>query len=256
MTAAPRCVEPDIEGKDAAGLVERIDPEKAPRGVMAVHLARYNFAKSFAEGKSVLDVACGAGYGTAVIADVARRVVGMDRSGTAVRYARTRYRRANTAFLVGDAGGLPFPEASFESVVSFETIEHLPEIPRYLEEVRRVLRPGGVFVVSTPKARMTTIRPANPHHAIEYSSRDFRALLRKYFGTVDPYSQVRAETAVLRWLRKADVLGIRSRLPRWARRGVHGAVGSRIFEEMDAADQKILPGDLGRADYIVAVCRR
>ncbi len=256
MTAAPRCVEPDIEGKDAAGLVERIDPEKAPRGVMAVHLARYNFAKSFAEGKSVLDVACGAGYGTAVIADVARRVVGMDRSGAAVQYARTRYRRANTAFLVGDAERLPFPEASFDAIVSFETIEHLPDIPRYLEEIRRVLRPGGAFVVSTPRVRKTTTTPANPHHTIEYSCRDFRVLLESRFRTVDPYSQVRAEAAVLRWLKKADVLGIRSRLPREARRGVHGAFGSRLFEEMDAADQKILPGDLRHADYIVAVCGR
>lgn len=254
MTTPPRCVEPDIEGKDAAGLVERVDPEKAPRGVMAVHLARYAFAKSFAEGKSVLDVACGAGYGSAVIADVARRVVGMDRSGTAVRYALTRYRRANAAFLVGDAGRLPFPEASFETVVSFETIEHLPDIPRYLEEVRRVLRPGGEFVVSTPKARKTTTRPANPHHTIEYSAQDFEALLGQFFARVDLYGQVRVQNGILRWLRRVDVLGLRRFVPTGARRGIQRSLQTAPFAEMDVSDQRIVAGGLSRAEYVLAVC--
>lgn len=255
MTAVPQCAEPDLEGKDARGFVERIDPANSPRGVMAVHLARYNFARGLAKGKLVLDVACGAGYGSAVLANEARRVVGVDRSEKAVRYARTLYGGVGTVFLAADAGRLPFPKGAFDAVVSFETIEHLPDIPLYLDEIRRVLRPGGVFVVSTPKAPRTTTKPANPHHTIEYSSLDFRAIMEERFDSVDLYSQVRAEAAVLRWLKKADVLGIRARFPVRVRRGIHTALGSRTFEEMNTGDQRIVPGDLRRADYIVAVCR-
>ena len=238
------------------GHVERVDPETAPRGVMAVHLARYTFSVPYAAGRTVLDVACGAGYGTALLSESARWAVGVDLSEEAVRYARARYPRNNAAFFVGDAQRLPFMDAAFETVVSFETIEHLSRIPEYLEEVRRVLRPGGVFVVSTPKARQTTLRPANPHHTIEYAARDFRRLLERHFRFIELYSQIRVEATIVRWMKRMDRLGVRRWLPRGLRRSVHGAFGSRPFEEMDASDQKIVPGELRHAEYMVAVCTK
>ena len=144
------------------------------------HWHRYLWARELCRGKRVLDVASGEGYGSFLLAGVARSVVGVDLSAPAVEHARQRYPAENLEFLVGRAEALPDqPPASFDVVVSFETIEHLGEAAqgRFLDEVRRVLAPGGLFVVSTPDKENYAgeLHEENEFHEREFTADEFRA---------------------------------------------------------------------------------
>jgi ubiquinone/menaquinone biosynthesis C-methylase UbiE len=135
---------------DATG--ERLIPEAyAGEIVLAEHVARYRLAGRLAPGRRVLDAACGEGYGTAMLAAAgAASVVGVDVDEQTVAHARRRY---ELDVRVGDVGRLPFADAAFDLVVSFETIEHVPDPEAALNEFTRVLAPDGLLIVSTPNAR-------------------------------------------------------------------------------------------------------
>src|SRR5271166_4681844 len=133
------------------------------------HLHRYLMAREWCRGKDVLDVASGEGYGTALLAQVARKALGLEIARDAVEHANGAYKADNLSFLVGDARALPCPDACFDVVTSFETIEHFAEQSLFLREIRRVLRLGGLFIVSTPDRDnySPAESPANPFHVKE-----------------------------------------------------------------------------------------
>ena len=232
---------------------ERIVPDETEPGIVALHRKRYEFALPFCANKEVLDAGCGVGYGSALLAERARRVVGVDNEPEAIEYARDRYGAPNVEFVVGDLLALDLPDASFDVVCSFETIEHLPDHERYLGEMRRVLRRDGTFLVSTPRAERTTERPANPHHAVELSRADLEALLRRSFAKVELFGQQRVQTRRHRLLQRADVLGLRKRLtflrPAWR------LLGTRPMAEVGSEDIAISREGLDRASELIAVCR-
>lgn len=149
------------------------------------HLNRYYFALRYTKNKKVLDIACGTGYGTAIISQVAKQVIGVDISLDSIVHARENYSKKNTEFLQGTATNLHFfKNNSFDVVVSFETIEHIRDHHTYLMEVKRVLKDKGIFICSTPNKKIVspyTKKPRNPHHVREYTLKDFRSLIRKYF---------------------------------------------------------------------------
>jgi len=150
------------------------------------HFHRYLYAREFCRGKVVLDVASGEGYGAALLAQVATSVIGIDIAREAVDHARASYRSSKLRFLEGDARKLELDSASVDVVVCFETIEHFAEHEAFLQEVRRVLRPAGIFAVSTPD-RVVYSPPnstPNPYHVRELSSDEFGGLLSRYFGDV------------------------------------------------------------------------
>ncbi len=231
---------------------ERIVPDEEGPGIVAIHLKRYEFARERASGADVLDAACGVGYGTAYLAEVARRVVGVDRDQQAIDYARSRYLRENVEFLEQDVLALDLPDAAFDLVCSFETIEHLTEPDRFVREVARLLRPGGAFLVSTPRVEHTTRRPQNPHHEIEFSQADFEALLRRSFSEVDLYGQRRLQTGRHRLMQRLDVLGLRRRFA-FLRRAAP-LLGTVPMAEVGAAGITIDRVRLERASELLAVC--
>ena len=114
------------------------------------HLHRYLMAREFVAGKVVLDIACGEGYGSALLAEAAARVIGVDISPEAVAHASAVYGRPNTMFQVGHCAEIPLSRASVDAVVSFETIEHHAEHEAMFMEIKRVLRPGGLLIMSSP----------------------------------------------------------------------------------------------------------
>jgi SAM-dependent methyltransferase len=219
---------------------------------VALHEKRYRFALPWCHGREVLDVACGAGYGSALLASRAKRVVGGDVDQETVAYARERYAAANVEFVVLDAQSLPFADGAFDVVCSFETIEHLPDREAYLREVARVLRPDGTYLVSTPRVDETTVAPANPFHCVEYSRGDFEALLRTQFERVELYGQRRRETRRHRLLRRLDVLGLRRRSS--ALRRATALTGTRATEHTTLDDVVIDRDGLDRASELYAVC--
>jgi SAM-dependent methyltransferase len=233
---------------------ERIVPDETEPGIVAFHLKRYEFARPYCAGREVLDAGCGVGYGTAFLAETARRVVGVDRSEEAIAYARTRYARPNAEFEVADLGALPAPDDAFDVVCCFETIEHLSDQDTFLDQVRRVLRPGGAFLVSTPQADATTDAPANPFHERELSADDFERLLRVHFGDVELYGQRRPQTARHRAFQRADVLGLRKRAA-FLRPLVRRLLGTAPMADVTTDELEIVPGRHADATELVAVCR-
>lgn len=233
---------------------ERIVPDETSGGILALHLKRYDFARAWCDGRTVLDAACGVGYGTAYLAERAAHVTGVDIDASAVDYARARYGGADVSWVVGDVTDLPFEPGSFDVVCSFETVEHVPDPERAIAEAARVLRPDGVYVMSTPRVATTTRTPENPFHCIELSIADLSHTLSRHFAELELYGERRLETARHRLLRRLDVAGLRRRLapPRAATR----LVGSAPTAELRLDDLVIDHTDLERADVVVAVCRQ
>ena len=170
---------------------ERIIPGKVDVDLMNEHVARYTFAARLARGKRVLDAGCGAGYGSAELAQAADSVVGVDRSAEAVDFARDTYALANLRFEQASCEALPHPSGSFDLVVAFEVIEHLDNWREFLLEARRVLAPAGQLIVSTPnKLYYTESRGptgANPFHVHEFDFEEFRSELHGVFPHVSLY---------------------------------------------------------------------
>jgi SAM-dependent methyltransferase len=147
------------------------------------HVARYLWARSIIGHGLVLDVACGTGYGSALLAGPGRRVLGIDASATTIAHARRDFARADVTFMVGDATRLPVATSSIDSVVSFETIEHLPAPALFVAEIARVLRPKGTLLLSTPDRAVyshgrTDGRSNNPFHPSEMTRLELLDLLR------------------------------------------------------------------------------
>lgn len=163
-----------------------------PGEIWYEHWHRYHFAAPLVRGRDVLDVACGEGYGSALLAQSARSVAGVDLAVAAIDHARTRYAgRSNLEFRAADCTALPFPDASFDAVVSFETVEHIAAQDAFVDEVRRVLRPDGLFVVSCPnKVEYTDKRNVvNEFHVRELYRDELEGLLGSRFAHLRWYGQ-------------------------------------------------------------------
>ncbi|HIE4563162.1 TPA: glycosyltransferase [Stenotrophomonas maltophilia] len=148
------------------------------------HLHRYAWCLPLVEGKDVLDVASGEGYGSAMLASRARSVRGVDISQEAVDHAAGRYSTlTNLKYLQGSAAAIPLADDSVDVVVSFETIEHLMEQEEMMAEIRRVLRSDGVLVMSSPNKEVYSDRAGyhNDFHVKELYQAEFQALVGRHF---------------------------------------------------------------------------
>jgi SAM-dependent methyltransferase len=205
MTAAS----PDGHDKHARadGTTERItiDEYQSTEGdylIYVLHTATYDFARPYVEGKVVLDFGCGTGYGTASLADVAEHITGVDIAPDAVEHAEQHYQRENLAFrAIGsiEDTDLPFDDASFDVVVSFQVIEHVEAVDRYLAEIRRVLRPGGLFLCVTPDRTLRLFpgqRPWNEFHVTEYAPEALGSLLATRFADVELFGMTAGPTVL------------------------------------------------------------
>jgi SAM-dependent methyltransferase len=178
---------------------ERVVPGLVDADLLNEHVARYRFAARFAEGAMVLDAGCGTGYGTAEISQ-ASKVVGVDASAEAVDHARCNFSHAGVHFLQAVCESLPFADGSFDLVLAFEVIEHLERWQDFLAEARRVLRPAGLLLVSTPnKAYYAEARGAagaNPYHVREFEFGEFESALKAVFPHVKLWTQNHADVIV------------------------------------------------------------
>ncbi|MEX0922812.1 MAG: class I SAM-dependent methyltransferase [Rhodovibrionaceae bacterium] len=152
-----------------------------------IHRRAYGRASDLAEGKEVLDLGCNNGYGTAILAERALKVCGVDVSHSAVEAARSRHAAANIDYKVVDGGSLPFSDDSFDLVTSFQVIEHVDNVDSYLREISRVLRKDGHAVFTTPNRCIRLRkgqRPWNPFHLREYEASELATTLCAVFSKV------------------------------------------------------------------------
>jgi SAM-dependent methyltransferase len=156
------------------------------------HWHRYHFASAWAAGKRVLDVACGEGYGTALLSRHAASITGVDVSDKAIAHASATYASLpNATFTCASCTDMPLPAASVDLVVSFETLEHIDAHEAFLGEIARVLAPGGVLLMSCPnKAEYSDRRGfANEYHVKELYREELEALVRSRFPATRWFAQ-------------------------------------------------------------------
>jgi O-antigen biosynthesis protein len=157
-----------------------IDKHKRRHIIYDEHIVRYEFVAPLAKGKTVLDIACGSGYGTKVLALAgAQKAIGMDIDETAVAYAQSNYNHPNIEFRAGSATKTGVEDKSIDFISSFETIEHITDQETYLEEMCRILKDDGLVFVSTPNREV--YKEKNPFHVKEFSLDEFKEILGKYF---------------------------------------------------------------------------
>jgi SAM-dependent methyltransferase len=155
------------------------------------HLHRYLWANSLRRGGRWIDVASGSGYGTYLLAQESRDVVGFDIDPAAIEVARRIFARSSAIFETASVYSLGIDPGSVDVVVSFETIEHIDEPGRAVAEFARCLTPSGVLVASSPnKSTYSSNRPPhNLFHKFEYYAEEFRDEIEKHFDQVVMFGQ-------------------------------------------------------------------
>lgn len=230
--------------------------------VWCMHVATYEFARPLVAGGSVLDFGCGTGYGAKRLAPDVRDITGIDISQDAIAEARAGAVPPNTEFRrippIEDEP-LPWDDDTFDSVVSFQVIEHLPAIPVYLREIRRVLRPGGVFVCATPDRTRRLLprqRPWNVFHLIEFTPDEMEDMMRSTFDEVELYGMVGEPRSIMDLefdrYRRLRYLTLPFTFPGapegWRRRGLEGLKRlqgrERDGDSRDTADFGFGPDDI------------
>jgi ubiquinone/menaquinone biosynthesis C-methylase UbiE len=155
--------------------------------VTAEHLHRYALAMQYVQGKTVLDIACGEGYGSNLLSENAAFVTGVDIDKATIEAAKGKYRKNNVSFLEGSVEAIPMQDHSVDVVVSFETLEHTSHHEAFLDGIKRVLKPGGLLIISTPDKKWYTDKPGqvNPFHTKELYRDEFELLLKRNFTHVN-----------------------------------------------------------------------
>ncbi len=154
------------------------------------HLHRYAIALSFVKGKKVLDIACGEGYGTNLMANYASSIIGVDISDEAINHAKEKYKKNNLSYKLGSATDIPLEDNSVDVVVSYETLEHHDKHDEMFAEIKRVLTDTGLLIISTPeKVNYHSVDPNNIFHIKEITGEDFDQLLGRHFSNFKVFKQ-------------------------------------------------------------------
>lgn len=194
---------------------ERVSLEKSDNFVFQRSLLAYHRAAELVKG-DILEVGTGTGYGVEIIAPKATRYITVDKQLPA-----TPLQFGNVEYYEMEVPSIGFENSAFDSVVSFQVIEHIEDDINFVREVSRVLRPGGEFIVSTPNAPMSLTR--NPWHVREYNADELRNLLECHFSKVEAYGVIgndrimeyyRKNRMSVRKITRFDFLDLQHRLPR------------------------------------------
>lgn len=236
---------------------ERVSLEKSDNFVFQRSLLAYHRAAELVDG-DILEIGTGMGYGVDIIAPKATRFITVDK-----QLPENILQLANVEYYEMEVPPIEFENSSFDSVVSFQVIEHIAKDIDFVREVSRVMRAGGKFVVSTPNAPMSLTR--NPWHVREYNADELRNLLECHFSKVEAYGVVGNEKVMeyyrknrqsVRKITRFDFLDLQHRLPRVLlqipydilnrlnRRALHKK-NTSLTDSIVMADYSIVPYEAG-----------
>ena len=243
------------------------------------HIVTYRFCLPWITGGKVLDYGCGSGYGSHMVAAHCRHITGVDISADAVAYAKHNYHQDNLEFLQispADAAPLPFDDASFDAVISFQVIEHMADPQAFLAEIRRVLKAGGDFVCATPDRSTRLLpgqKPWNVWHVREYDRAGFSAALGSIFDSVEVFGMGGRPDVLQRELQRATVNKwltlpftlpfipeyLRIRTLHWLKR-LHGALSAnnerRVWPDAFTEADIFIAADVRPSLNLIAVARK
>ncbi len=204
------------------------------------HAIRYRFSQDHAKGKVVLDAGCADGFGSTLLAEVALSVHAIDNDPALIAEAQKKHARANITFQSGDVRSLPFPDNTFDCAVGFEIIEHFKDQGAFLRELRRVVKPGGVLIISTPdhvaNMKIGVYQPRHEGHGHpgELTFLEFFYLMNHYFSAPRFYGQFfyrepSIRDRLINFAKRIDILGLRKLIPRRMRNAHNPSV--QIYEQ-------------------------
>lgn len=185
------------------------------------HFDRYDFAKKYLRSDFVvLDAACGTGYGSEILSKLVSKVVGLEISDHALDWARGHHQKTNIEFKKANLNKtMDLPSDYFDAIISFETLEHVENQGNMLSEFKRVLKPGGVLIISSPDREIITEKGGtdNKFHINELSKKELVAILKQNFKLEDIYGQTRYVMLpwykkIIKLIAKLDIFKIRRKI--------------------------------------------
>lgn len=231
------------------------------------HLHRYHSIIPFIKQKTVLDIACGEGYGTDLIAKHAHKVYGVDLDQSCIKWATEKYVPANNnlEFKTGSVDNIPVANNSIDVIVSFETIEHVNSDTqqRFMAEVKRVLKSNGILIISTPNTANYTNRYEhhNEFHLKEFQKEEFHAFLKSHFRYTYHFEQGYEVVSTISGedigsIKELPVYNWERELKKTNRKYLISIAGNEEIQESDRLSSIVMQVDkdyLALVDYIVSL---
>lgn len=238
------------------------------------HLAVYKYALAFVKDKIVLEFGCGEGYGAKLLSEYAARVAGIDYSQDAIDTAKKNYASDNIEFICRRAESTKIDNEQFDCICSFQVIEHIAKPKKFLHEVTRLLKPGGLLILSTPNKRASLIM--HPYHFREYTKEELYSFLKDFFQEVQICGlQFSQEVAAFRDKRKnesqkvlrIDPLRLHALLPKFIRQRIFDFIASKLSKKIYLENTELTKG-ITASDYwidkenidlaidLVALCKK
>ncbi|MEY2481377.1 MAG: hypothetical protein QOI04_2304 [Verrucomicrobiota bacterium] len=223
------------------------------RDCMVRNMSRYNFIAPHVSGRC-LDIGCGRGYGFNYLKAHCSSCTGLDVSDSFLQEARAEF--PEISFVQHNAEQLPFADASFDTITSFEVIEHIADDNAFLSEIVRVATPGALVAISTPNRLVVSggrSEPLNQFHVREYVAEEFRSLLVKHFAELTLYGQDDGNSSSkgTNALINRIPLRIKHLIPFY----VQDVIGVMLRPPLKMEDCRFIPDSFDHAHTIYALCR-
>ena len=176
---------------------ERLKPELCQSNIFDYilflkHKFAYTVADKFINKNStVLEIGCGEGYGTNFLARSGAQITALDIDAKTIKKAKLKYSQKNITFKKFDGYNINYPEQSFDVIISFQVIEHVENVEKYLKNIKKFLKPNGIFIITTPSRtyRLTENQtPINKYHIREYNAKTLSADIAKVFNKFQIFS--------------------------------------------------------------------